>query len=164
MLAKPGVPGNSGAITTPIFQRIARRWISLQQEGTAPVLRADAASPGSALLSLPQVKGLPATVAVDRLLAAGFRAHLPKSAVAFHAVVQQPADAGRRVVDLELEATEKDSTVTVMPDLAGLSLRQAVLWSHAAGIDVKIEGQGMVVSQTPGAGEPLLATAVLRCR
>lgn len=164
MLAKPGVPGNSGAITTPIFQRVARRWASAVPELHEPVMVAADEPAEKIKRSIPQVQGLPATVAVDRLLAAGFKARVPRPMVAFHSVVQQPANEKGLVVDLEVKATEKDTVLAVMPDLSGLSLRQAVHWSHVAGIDVKIEGHGMVVSHSPKAGEPLLATAVLRCR
>lgn len=163
MLAKPGVPGNSGAITTPIFQRVARRWASAMPDLHRPKLLAASEPAENKTRALPQVQGLPATVAVDRLLAAGFKAKAPKPMVAFHSVVQQPSNE-KGLVDLEVKATEKDTALTLMPDLSGLSLRQAVHWSHVAGIDVKIEGQGMVVSHSPKAGEPLLATAVLRCR
>ncbi len=164
MLAKPRVSGNSGAITTPIFKRIARRWVSATGSMRESVTIARRGPVRKARLSLPRVEGLPATVAADRLLAAGYRTPAPQAIVAFHPVVQQPADGRDLYVDLELEAAEKDTATTEMPDLSGLSMRQAVHWSHAAGIDVKIEGRGMVVSQIPKAGEPLLATAVLRCR
>ena len=41
-----------------------------------------------------------------------------------------------------------------MPDLTGLGMRQAVHWAHAVGLDVRVEGHGMVVSQSPKPGEP----------
>ncbi len=164
MLARPSVEGNSGAITTPIFKRLALRWISaspeiLSPEGASEILAE------SKPRSIPQIAGQPVNVAAARLRAAGYEVRTSAPIQAFHAAVQ-PADEDvvfdKRIV---LETAPPDTVaVTHMPDLTGLSTRQAVFWSHAAGIDVKIEGQGMVVSQTPGPGEPLTATAVLRCR
>ncbi len=164
MLARPKVKGNSGAITTPIFKRLALRWISaspelLSPEGASEIL------PESKPRSIPQIAGQPVNVAAARLRAAGYEVRTSAPIQAYHAAIQ-PADEdvvfNRRIV---LETAPPDTIeVTHMPDLTGLSTRQAVFWSHAAGIDVKIEGQGMVVSQTPKPGELLAATAVLRCR
>lgn len=168
MLARPGVTGNSGAITTPIFKKLAMRWISASPEILTPESKPGALQAKMAEAmprSLPQIAGQPLNVAAARLRAAGFEVRTPAPMQAFHAAVQ-PAEEdvvfNKRVV---LEIAPPDTVeVTHMPDLTGLSTRQAVFWSHAAGVDVKIEGQGMVVSQTPGPGEPLAATAVLRCR
>lgn len=164
MLARPKDKGSSGVITTPIFKRLAMRWISASPEIASPHRRTEVL-PEITSRSLPQVDGQPAAVAVASLRAAGFDVPSPKAMHALHAV-EQPTDEdvvhSKRV---NLEIVPPDTVEAVhMPDLTGLSTRQAVLWSHAAGIDVKIEGQGMVVSQTPKAGELLTAQAVLRCR
>lgn len=43
----------------------------------------------------------------------------------------------------------------LMPNLTGLTLREAVRRSHVAGLHVKIRGSGEVVGTTPGVGERL---------
>ncbi len=169
MLARPKVKGSSGAITTPIFKRLALRWASATPEmlASTDVTEDESSSPLERAVgrSLPQIAGQPASIAEARLRAAGFEVNSPSPVHAFHAV-EQPEEEdvllGRRV---KLEIVKPDTMqVEHMPDLTGLSTRQAVLWSHTTGIDVKVEGQGMVVSQSPKAGEPLAAKAVLRCR
>ena len=161
MLAHPTRRGNSGVITTPVFKRIAQRWASASPDVVTPPPAARVvASDGTR----PRVAGQPAEVARSRLLAAGFPVDAPEPVRAFHSiVVDEPETAGLRR-RLRLDVVPDTAAAVRMPDLRGLSLRQAVHWSHAAGVDVKIEGRGMVVSQTPAPGEPLVAKAVLRCR
>lgn len=43
-----------------------------------------------------------------------------------------------------------------MPDLYGCTARQALYLLQAMGLDVEIDGSGLVISQTPGKGEPIL--------
>ena len=163
MLARPERRGNSGVITTPIFKRIAQRWVSKTPE-ILDAVRAEKMYAEAVEASPPRVSGQPVEVASSRLLAAGFEVDTPAPPAAFHSIVTSEPEWSdyRRDVRLDLEADTLAGAV--MPDLTGLSLRQAVHWSHAVGIDVKIEGQGMVVSQTPEAGDVLTATAVLRGR
>ncbi len=164
MLARPKVKGSSGAITTPVFKRLAMRWMSSSPELLPSDLRPEEL-PKTANRTLPQIAGQPATVAAARLRAAGFEVRSPAPMHAFHAVSQPEKEDVVFDTRVNLEIAPPDTVeVTLMPDLTGLSTRQAVHWSHAAGIEIKIEGRGMVVSQTPKAGEPLAATAVLRCR
>ena len=48
-----------------------------------------------------------------------------------------------------------------MPDLRGLSTRQARTWLAALGVDVRIDGTGVVRSQSPVSGAALPRTARL---
>ncbi|WP_028566839.1 penicillin-binding protein [Salisaeta longa] len=56
-----------------------------------------------------------------------------------------------------------DSTTT-MPDLTGLSVRAAVRWLRAHGIEPQVHGHGVVHYQSPAAGAPLGRQAVLTAR
>ncbi len=165
MLARPKAKGGSGAITTPIFKRLAMRWMSSSPDALVTPQVASAAGASEPARLIPQIGGQPVAVAAARLRAAGFEVRDAAPMHAFHAVEQPVKDDlvfGKRV---NLEIAPADTMpAALMPDLTGLSTRQAVFWSHATGVDVKLEGQGMVVSQTPKPGEPLAATAVLRCR
>ena len=163
MLAEPRKRGNSGVITAPIVKNIVRRWVSAQPQ-THDVMQTLAVSETPA--PLPHIEGLPAVIAEDRLRIRGYDVESVTPERAFHTVSAPVTETNRRVQmqrPVRLEIATPDS-VAMMPDLTGLSLRQAIHWLHAVGMDVKIEGSGMVVGQHPEAGEPLVATAVLRCR
>ena len=60
--------------------------------------------------------------------------------------------------------TDSTEAADQMPNLKGYSIREAVYVMAQRGIDVQIEGQGAVVSQSPAAGKPLPKRVVLRCR
>ena len=161
MLARPKVEGTSGVLATPIFKQIASRWISANPY-KAPLL-ADAPVPNETPVYVANTVGLPAAIAAARLRAAGLEVPAIKPLESFHTVVEQSdAKRGNKEIELTLGADTLD--ITVMPDLTGLGARQAVHWAHAVGMNVQIEGHGMVVSQTPKPGEPLTKTTILRCQ
>ncbi|MEZ4699770.1 MAG: penicillin-binding transpeptidase domain-containing protein [Rhodothermales bacterium] len=169
MLAEPRQRGDSGVITAPIFQRIARRWVGSRPD-LAEQLVADLHAPRGDERSAPRVVGLPVEIAASRLRSAGFDVREADDAAMFRMVSEQTpapgelAYAGARASLRAVVPSDSSAAVRTMPDLVGLSLRQAVHWLDALQVDVRIEGDGMVVSQSPAAGQPLVATAVVRCR
>lgn len=52
---------------------------------------------------------------------------------------------------------------TTMPDVTGLSVREAVLKLHTQGVKARVRGRGMVKEQSPKAGATLPAEATIRC-
>jgi hypothetical protein len=50
-----------------------------------------------------------------------------------------------------------------MPDLTGLSTRDAVRWLYAQGVVPRVHGTGRVARHTPAPGEALAGSATLRC-
>jgi beta-lactam-binding protein with PASTA domain len=48
-----------------------------------------------------------------------------------------------------------------MPDLTGLTTRDAVHWLQEHGVDVRLYGRGTVRKQSPQPGQPLPSTAML---
>jgi len=54
---------------------------------------------------------------------------------------------------------------SIMPDLAGKSMRDAIALLNQLGLEYKIIGNGRVVSQSIGAGSPIIpgATCLLKC-
>jgi len=74
---------------------------------------------------------------------------------------QDRSHAGTRV-RLTVDPAANDS-VQVMPDVRGLSARQAMLWLTQQGVKVTVKGTGTVQRQSTKAGEPLPAEAVLQC-
>lgn len=68
---------------------------------------------------------------------------------------QGAAPQGANIVKLSTDVAEfrvQDAVHVVMPNLAGLSLREVVRMAHDAAINVHVKGQGMVVAQRPQAG------------
>ncbi|MEL7361371.1 MAG: PASTA domain-containing protein, partial [Bacteroidota bacterium] len=51
-----------------------------------------------------------------------------------------------------------------MPDLTGLSARQATSWLAALGVAVRLDGSGAVRRQDPEPGASLPRAALLTCR
>jgi cell division protein FtsI (penicillin-binding protein 3) len=51
-----------------------------------------------------------------------------------------------------------------MPDLRGLSARQATAWLAALGVSATIRGTGVVTDQSPAPGSLLAGTARLTCQ
>jgi cell division protein FtsI (penicillin-binding protein 3) len=168
MLAEPKQRGDSGVITAPIFQRIARRWVGSKPD-LAEELVAGAYPPRAEERYAPRVVGLPAAIAATRMISAGFEVRDTDVDNLFRTVGDQSpapgeiAFSGTRAT-LRTAKADTASVASRMPDLAGLSLRQAVRWLDALGVAIRIEGDGMVVSQSPAAGQPLPSVAVLRCR
>ena len=167
LLARPGVKGNSGAITTPIFKKIASRWISTNPEELLPSgsPRKEQAEKERAFVA--DLKGRPATVAASQLRAAGYEVEPLEGLAAFKPVLQHAFKEKNSAKEAEIELTlETDSTsLAEMPDFTGLSARQAVHWARAIGInDVRIKGTGMVINQSPKPGEPLPSSALLNCK
>jgi len=60
-----------------------------------------------------------------------------------------------------VQARLADAGADAMPDLTGLTTRDAVHWLHQRGIDVRLFGRGTVQDQSPSAGQPLPSTAMI---
>ncbi|CAN5569151.1 penicillin-binding transpeptidase domain-containing protein [soil metagenome] len=152
-----------GLAAAPVFGRIAERWV-----GTSPLL-ASRINPAEALpnrhhILTPPVAGLPVTVAASRIRAEGVAATVRgagwiQTAVGRHSL----PDTLLPGQPLRIQA-EADTTARVMPDLTGLSSRQAYAYLAALGVRAQIRGSGSVRTQEPAAGAPLPARAVVDCR
>jgi cell division protein FtsI/penicillin-binding protein 2 len=69
-----------------------------------------------------------------------------------------PASTVRSTMASATSTVAADPTRRVMPNLIGLSLREALRYANAMGLELVVEGEGVVVSQTPVAGAPLPAS------
>lgn len=155
-----------GTVAAPVFQRVARRWIGTFPK-IAEQMSPDQEFPEAPERPMPDVTGRPAAVAARALLAAGHEVPLPPPDEAPRLVAGQRPAAGEPV-ELEtrarLDVAPEAEPTDLMPDLTGLSARQAVYWMNALGVEVRLEGRGQVASQSPAPGMPLPKSAVLRCR
>jgi cell division protein FtsI (penicillin-binding protein 3) len=196
MLDAPTTSGYGGVVAAPIFRRIAERWV-----GTFPEIAARMAPPDTLAAPsprpVPEVEGLPVSVAAQRLSASGFRPDISSANAAVRLVASQAPSSGASEmpgapVEVALSSPvpnasyQERAAVPVwqaaslspppggtspetgapsaapMPDLVGLSARQAVLWLRAQGIEAAIEGSGVVRAQSPEPGI-LTTRATITC-
>ncbi len=170
VLDEPVHGSYGGAVSAPIFQRVARRWLTTFPEIAARVAPTGT-FPEAPEQPMPDVEGAPAAVAAYRLLAAGHRVAVPGDAERLLPVATQEPEAGTPAVPgmrtrIAFGSPDTDAAAGAdrMPDLTGLSARNALFWLGTRGVRVRVEGHGTVVGQSPAAGEPMAETAVLRCR
>lgn len=169
-----------GVVSAPVFRRVAERWIptmpdaseffndfaTLDESGADKGIRT--ASSTVPTQTVPPVVGQPLAVARNGLVASGFDVR-DKSPTPSRAIVRKQtptageATEGRRLVKLVSDVVESQDGKT-MPDLKGLSVRQARYWLATKNIDVTIEGHGTVTKQYPAAGQPVTRQAKLVCR
>lgn len=156
-----------GQVSAPIFQRIATRWLTTLPsvaERIHPVrpLPAPKAAP------TPRVHTMPVQLAMERLRARGLAVSpdAVEGTPGPHRPVQQQSPvagaAARPGTPVRLVAAT--ATPSRMPDLVGLSARQARYWLATLGVDVRIDGAGVVRSQVPRAGAALPERATLTAR
>ncbi len=158
-----------GTVSAPVVARTAERWT-----GVMPALAGHKAAADSLPVRLaavlPDVTGRPQEVAAQQLRTLGFPVATEGTAPgdAWREVAVQHPSAGldtelRRTVHLAAVA----STETIqgqMPDLRGLSARQAAAWLAALGTVAQLRGAGVVTDQSPAPGSALPASALLTCR
>jgi cell division protein FtsI (penicillin-binding protein 3) len=146
-----------GTVSAPIFGRVARRWI-----GTFPLVAQRVAPsapvPARDAARVPSVAGMPGRLAAGRLRAEGFPVRLDDDAF-WQPVALRDHRAGARVpladalrLDAPAEAAPARRT---MPDLRGQSVRTAVAWLRALGVQPTVSGSGAVRAQSVAAGRPL---------
>lgn len=138
-----------GVVAAPVFHRVAQRWI-----GTFPDVARRVAP----------VEPLP-TVAADvpvQIAAAPSPSMVETGTVFQKASLTDGPGLGESSRTSEGEE-ESTAAAPKMPDLAGLSARQAMVWLRTLGTDVQVDGRGTVTGQQPEAGEPLPDRVVLTC-
>ena len=86
--------------------------------------------------------------------------HIVASADTSSGASPEPA-APTRTEPPVLPARLTGSNADTMPDLTGLTTRQAVTWLRSRGVDVRLYGRGTVTKQSPSAGQPLPSRAML---
>lgn len=163
VLDEPAASGYGGTAAAPIFQRIVQRWL-----GTFPKVAERIAPTGtlpeSSPAPLPDVRGLPLNVAVAKLTSSGYDVEVPDHAEGTVTEQRANSESGDRVSNAIRLVADGPDSLRVLPDLTGLSARQATYWLTSRGVDVRIEGTGRVVSQSPAPGAPVPAEVTVRCR
>ena len=148
VMDEPETSAYGGVVAAPVFQRTAQRWIGTFPDVARRVAPVEPLPPTS-----PDVPVQVAAAPSASIIEAGARLR------------QTDVAAGSDAADLASgETIQTDPPPATMPDLTGLSARQAVFWLRALGADVEVEGRGAVTEQAPEAGEPLPERALLTCR
>jgi len=156
-----------GSVSAPVFRRTTERWM-----GTLPSLaqrfEMGEEDLSDSVASIPDVTGLPASVAARQLQRFGLIASPAKNLPSDARIVSQSPVAGPwdgKVLKVKLVAgNESDSDEHIMPDLVGLGVREAVYWLRSQGINVRIEGHGRVVRHTPAKGAAIASEVLLQCQ
>ena len=147
-----------GTVAAPIFGATARRWI-----GTFPTVAERVAPSGTIApreeAPVPRVDRLPATLAADRVLAEGFRVRVDEDQP-WRPVSVRGGGETRRLRDA-VRLDPADGTSGTMPDLSGRSVREAVAWLRALGVEPRVEGRGVVRRQSVAAGRALPGSVTL---
>lgn len=165
VLDEPKSSAYGGIASAPVFRRIAERWISTLPEVATRMAPPDTL-PEASSLPTPDVRSMPSSVASADLRALGFRVKGEDRRNPFVTVKTQspaPGEPTRGTVRFEL-ADPSVPPPDLMPDVGGLSARDAVAWLSARGIKVRVRGLGAVADQWPNAGEPAPTVAELICR
>ena len=144
-----------GTVSAPIFGRVARRWIGTFPRVAQRVAPAEQV-PDRVQARVPAVAGMPTILAADRLRATGFSVDMDgEDALWQPARLTEGASARLPLTEaLRLEPTDAAARRR-MPDLRGQSMRAAVAWLRALGVEPVVTGAGAVRAQSVVAGAVL---------
>ncbi|HRR08424.1 MAG TPA: penicillin-binding transpeptidase domain-containing protein [Rhodothermales bacterium] len=162
VLDEPKTNIYGGETAAPIFKNMAERLIPLLPN-VGQRLSPARNVPKRVDAPVPNVLGVPETVAITRLIASGFKAS--PSTTPWSTVLGQQPKAGSiqklgTVVTLEVNK-EAPKPLKEMPDVRGMDARQAMNWLTARGIKVVLKGGGRIIRQSPEPGAATPQAAVL---
>ncbi len=167
MLEKPVTGGYTGAAASaPIFRNIASRLhVTTDRFDRQP----EPVITGRVPVVVPDVTNLERSAAGDLLEAHGFDVAVSGEG---NVVLGQSPEPGARVrpgsvVRLLVQRGHSAAAAgsVLVPDVRGLAIRRAVNRLTVAGLDVSLEGSGVVSAQSPAAGQSVAAGSCvsLRC-
>lgn len=143
-----------GQVAAPIFRDV-----------TAQALRLLDVQPDQAVRPSPKRKSIPADMLADFVEMTPEDARTLPSAADGSILVARSAPAPSDDLPLPAQTGARKAlrvTDLTSPDLAGLTLRQAVAKASSLGLQVESQGAGVVVRQSPAAGTPMEEGAALR--
>jgi cell division protein FtsI (penicillin-binding protein 3) len=145
-----------GSTAAPIFRKIAMRIINSSSDFAKEPEPMYASFKGNDHIRVPNVKGMHADVARSVLKAHGFNMETTGSGmlVASQFPDQNTLAARRQVVNVNLVSMERDTTDGMLrvPDVVGMSLRQAMNFIKSMNLEPSPVGSGVVHAQYPAAG------------
>jgi cell division protein FtsI/penicillin-binding protein 2 len=152
-----------GDVAAPVFRKIMEDLYRLRGGPLTPAPRAaQPVNPRSVALLVPSVRALPLTKARDLLGDAGFRARVDGNGTR---VLAQEPPAGARAERGSLVVLKTTPGAGGLPNVVGLTTRQAVTQLAAVAVQADLVGHGIVVRQDPPAGTivPRGKSCVLVC-
>ncbi len=158
-----------GTVSAPVFARVAERWAGVRPALGGPIAAADSLPPRT-FADVPDVSARPQHLAAQQLRTLGFP--VTTDGDDWREVAVQRPGAGtnispRRTVHLVADRSDQipeETSAGQMPDLEGLSARQASAWLAALGVTAQVRGAGVVTVQSPAPGAALPAAAILTLR
>lgn len=167
ILDEPRTATGGGSAAAPIFRRTVERWIVTLPEAMDPEAQDTirVRLPDEDIeRAAPRVVDMPARIADVRLRASGLVASIDEDD-AFRRVLEQVPDVGSPVEtgDRVRIGLAENGVPERMPDVTGMTVREATWLLVSLGITPRFDGSGLVRSQDPQPGAPLPREAVLRC-
>jgi len=161
VMDEPELSMYGGVVAAPVFRNVTERWMARMPQIAQYVHLEEEARPSPAPITVPDVAGLPSPIAGRRLAALGLS---PTGETSNYrtAVEVQNVTAGEELlqgVPVRL-ASATDST-RVMPNVTGMSGREATAWLGQLGVEVDLDGHGVVRRQSPSPGSALTGRARL---
>jgi len=163
VIDRPRMNYYGGLAAAPVFRETVRRWLATTDDAPGETL-ARAPDADTVDVPAPRVDHMPMALAESRIRASGMR----PSGIGdvMQLVTAQTPEAGetaRRGTRIRVES-DIEQPSDGMPDLRRLTVREAVSWLSSLGVTPRVEGSGIVRSQSPAPGSPIGPVAVLRCR
>ena len=164
VMDEPELSMYGGVVAAPVFKRVTERWMARMPQIAQYVEQEDVPAAKPAPITIPDVAGMPSPIAGRRLSALGLSASGDVRDYT-KAVATQNVRAGEEVLQgVPVRLASAIDSVRTMPDLTGLSSREAVTWLAELGIEVDLDGHGSVTAQSPRKGAPLPGRARLTLR
>ena len=150
MVDEPRKGYYGGDVAAPVFRKIMEDLYRLRGGPLTPRPRAaQVVNPHSVALVVPSVRALPLAKARDALSDAGFRARVEGGGS--RVLAQVPA-AGERAERGSLVVLSTTPGGKSLPNVVGLTVRQAMTRLASVAVQPQIVGRGVVVRQEPPAG------------
>ena len=142
-----------GEVAAPVFKKIMEDLYRLRGGPLAPKREyASYAPPRPRDVVVPGVRTLPLARAREALRSAGLRAKVDGDGARVLAQVPAAGARAERGTVVRLATVPRRDAV---PDLTGLTVREALTTLAAYALPAKVEGRGVVVRQVPAAGAPM---------
>lgn len=146
-------PSWGGTWAAPVFGRVVEE--ALEYMGIPRRYETPEPVPKEKVV-IPNIRNLPAEEAEERLAAAGLKvAHEGYGSYALD-VIPVPGtvvDKGTTVLLVFHEEELPEPTIVTVPDVTGLSMRDAAFALQEKGLRIRIQGTGVATSQFPAPGE-----------
>jgi cell division protein FtsI (penicillin-binding protein 3) len=161
VMDEPQLSMYGGVVAAPVFREVTERWMAHMPKVAPYVNRQYTAARPEMPVTVPDVAGLPAPVAGKRLRTLGLES--AGDMANYRAAVrgQDVRPGSERVQKVAVRLSGTTDSMAVMPDVTGMSGREAMAWLGAIGLEVDTKGHGIVERQWPRPGAPLAGRARL---